>query len=178
METHARLARAVVMGGFAILATVELPAAVPDALAQVTLPITQARPDTGSRIRRDLVKMTIPASDPWDQLTPQQRTAFLAHFSNLGEGDEPPYPREGLLPLAKSMVFEFADGPVGEGELFLTVKVDEKGEPQSVAVYATPSTRISKEAAAVLMAAKYKPALCKGKPCTSEFPFTARFEAR
>ena len=68
------------------------------------------------------------------------------------------------------------DGAIDEGELFLTVRIDEKGEPQSTSIYATPSQRISKEAATVLMKTKYKPATCTGKPCTSEFPFTARFE--
>ena len=65
---------------------------------------------------------------------------------------------------------------VGEGDLFLTVRVDEKGEPQSTTVYATPGDRVSKEAANVLMRVKYKPGTCAGKPCTAEFPFTAKFE--
>ena len=73
-------------------------------------------------------------------------------------------------------MFALADGAIGEGDLFMTVRVDENGEPQSTSIYATPSPRVSKEAAAVLMKAKYKPGTCAGKPCTSEFPFTAKFE--
>ena len=102
--------------------------------------------------------------------------AFRALFTNLAEGDEPPYPIDGLRPVANALAFALADGVIDEGELFITVRVDEKGEPQSTSIYATPSQRISKEAAIVLMKAKYKPATCAGKPCTSEFPFTARFE--
>lgn len=147
-----------------------------DVLAQATIPITQARPNTGSRIRRAMPKMTIPATEPYDKLTAEQRRTFRAMFTDLAEGDEPAYPAEGLLPLANALAFALADGAVEEGELFLTVRVDEKGEPQQTSVYATPSQRISKEAANVLMKAKYKPATCAGKPCTSEFPFTARFE--
>ena len=125
---------------------------------------------------RELPKLTIPATAPYDKLTPEQRSAFRALFTNLADGDEPAYPAEGLLPIANALVFALADGAIGEGDLFLTVHVDEKGEPQSTNVYATPSQRISKEAATVLMKAKYKPATCAGKPCTSEFPFTAKFE--
>jgi len=147
-----------------------------EVLAQATIPITQARPATGSRIRRELPKLTVAASDPYDKLTPEQRRAFRALFANLGEGDEPPYPLDGLLPVAKALAFALADGAVPEGELFLTVRVDEKGEPQSTSVFATPSPRISKEAAIALMSIKYKPATCGGKTCTSEFPFTARFD--
>ena len=147
-----------------------------DMLAQASIPITQARAATGSRIRRELPKLTIPATDPYDKLTAEQRRAFRALFTDLAEGDEPPYPVEGLLPIANALAFALADGAIGEGDLFLTVRVDEKGEAQSTNVYATPSQRISKEAATVLMKIKYKPATCAGKPCTSEFPFTARFE--
>lgn len=147
-----------------------------DVLAQATISITQARAATGSRIRRDLPKLTIPATDPYDKLTAEQRRDFRALFSNLAEGDDPPYPLDGLLPVANALAFALADGAVESGELFLTVRVDEKGEPQSTSVYATPSQRISKEAATVLMKIRYKPATCAGKPCTSEFPFTARFE--
>lgn len=32
----------------------------------------------GSRIRRELPKMTIPAGDPDDRLTPEQKAEFLA----------------------------------------------------------------------------------------------------
>ena len=154
----------------------EARAATPDMLAQATIPISQARPGTGSRIRRELPKLTIPATDPYEKLTPDQMRAFRALFTNLAEGDEPPYPVDGLLPLANSLVFVLADGAIGEGELFMTVRVDEKGDPQSTSIYATPSPRVSKEATTVLMKVKYKPGTCAGRPCTSEFPFTAKFE--
>jgi len=140
-------------------------------LAQASLPLVQARPDTGSRIRRDLVKLNVPATDPYDQLTTTQKQEFLSHFSNLPEGYEPPYPVEGLLPVAKKLAFALADGPVSTGEIFVTVHVDERGEAVSTKVYATPSARISRETAVALMATKYKPASCAGKPCASEFPF-------
>lgn len=149
----------------------------PDALAQATLPIVQARPGTGSRIRQILPKITVPATDPYDRLTPRQQAELRALFTSLAEGDEPPYPAEGLLPVAKSIVFALSDGAVGEGDLFMTVHVDENGDAKSASVYATPSSRVSREAATVLMKVKYKPAVCSGKPCSSEFPFTAHFDA-
>jgi hypothetical protein len=107
-------------------------ALVPDTAAQVTIPIVQARAETGSHIRLD-----------------------------------------GVLPVVKSLAFVLADGRIGEGDLFVTVHVDENGVPQSAKVYATPSSRISKKAATVLMTTKYQPAVCTGKPCSAEFPFTA-----
>jgi len=144
--------------------------------AQASLPIVQARPDTGSRIRREVVKLFIPAEKSYDELTPDQKAKFRAQFSNLADSDEPSYPLAGLRPLAENIVLALADGPVGKGTLFMTVHVDEQGEAQSTAVYETPDSRVSKEVAAVLMKVRYKPARCNGKPCSSEFPFTARFD--
>src|SRR6478735_12759743 len=90
-------------------------AAVADVLAQATIPISQARPNTGSRIRRELPKLTIPATDPYDKLTLEQMRAFRALFTSLADTDEPPYPADGLLPIAKALVFALADGAIGEG---------------------------------------------------------------
>jgi hypothetical protein len=164
-------ARTALVAAVASLATV----VALDAAAQVTLPLIQARPDTGSRIRRPLASLTVPASEPYERLTREQKAAFLAQFKDLREGDEPAYPAEGLLPIAKSLAFALSDGAVAEGELFVTVHVDENGVAQSTQVFATPSSRVAREAATVLMGVKYKPARCAGKPCSSEFPFTARF---
>ena len=161
--------------GAAIVAFV--PAPVPPAAAQTSIPIVQARPDTGSRIRRERVKMYIDAEKPYAELTPEQRARFRALFAGLADNDEPPYPVDGLRPVAEALVFVLADGNVGKGRLFLTVKVDEKGAPSSVSVYEAPDSRTSREAANVLMKTQYKPGVCAGRPCASEFPFDVRFDA-
>ncbi len=161
----------------AAVVVVLLPAPVPPAVAQTSIPIVQARPDTGSRIRRPLVKMFIDAEKPYAELTPEQRAKFRAHFAGLADADEPPYPEGGLRPVAESLAFVLADGQVGRGRLFVTVKVDEKGVPSSVSVYEAPDSRTSKEAANVLMKTRYKPGVCGGRPCTSEFPFDVRFDS-
>jgi hypothetical protein len=82
----------------------------------------------------------------------------------------------GLRPLAEEIVLALADGPVGKGALFMAVHVDAQGDAKSTTVYETPDSRVSRAVATVLMKAKNKPAKCNGKPCSSEFPFTARFD--
>jgi hypothetical protein len=159
----------------AALAAVAAAAASPVA-AETAVPIVQARPDTGSRIRRERMKIYIPAERPYAELTAEQRAQFRALFAGLADADEPPYPDRGLKAVAEDLAFALADGKVGKGRLFLTVKVDEKGEPVSVAVFETPDSRTSKEAAAVLMKTRYKPGVCGGKPCPSEFPFSVRLD--
>ena len=153
-----------------------VPSAAPPAVAQTAIPIVQARPDTGSRIRRPLVKLHIDAEGPYAELTPEQRAKFRAHFAGLADADEPPYPEGGLRAVGGALAFVLAGGQVGKGRRFVTVKVDEKGVPSSVAVYDVPDARTGREAANVLMKTRYKPGVCSGKPCSSEFPFEARFD--
>ncbi len=143
--------------------------------AQTAIPIVQARPDTGSRIRRQNFNLYIDAEAPYAQLTAQQRAQYRALFAGLADADEPPYPEMGLRPVADALLFALADGTIGEGRLFLTVKVDARGEPTAVDVFETPNSRTSKEAATVLMKTRFKPGVCAGKPCSSEFPFIVRF---
>ncbi len=174
---HTHIARLLAALSVALVALPSTAAPAPDTLlAQVTIPLTQARAETGSRIRRALPTMTIAAGEPYDKLTAEQRAAFRALFKDLPPDHVPPYPVEGLLPIAQSIAFTLADGKVGTGDLFLTVKVDEKGEPLATTIYATPGETVSKVTAEALMRAKYRPGTCAGKPCTSEFPFIAKFE--
>ena len=158
-----------------VLAAVEV-GTMPSASAETGIPILQARPDTGSRIRRERMKLYIPAEKPYAELTADERAQFRAQFAGLADADEPAYPARGLKPVAEELVFALADGKIGKGRLFLTVKVDEKGDPVSVTVYETPDSRTSKEAATVLMKTRFKPGMCSGKPCPSEFPFSVRLD--
>lgn len=146
-----------------------------DVQAETAIPVVQARPDTGSRIRRQNLNMYIEAEAPYGQLTPQQLAQFRGMFAGLAEADEPAYPEKGLRPVADALLFSLADGTISEGRLFLMVKVDAQGEPTAVDVFETPSSRMSKEAATVLMKTRFKPGVCAGKPCSSEFPFIVRF---
>ena len=101
--------------------------------------------------------MFIPAEKSYDELAPDQKAKFRAQFSNLAATDEPSYQIAGLA-------------------LLVTVHVDDQGEAKSAAVYETPDPRVARVVAVVLMKTTYKPARCNGKPCSSEFPFTARFD--
>ena len=72
-----------------------------DLLAQATIPITQARATTGSRIRRELPKLTIPATDPYDKLTPEQRRAFGAQGLQFVERE---YRWQTVLPRVEGLL--------------------------------------------------------------------------
>ena len=160
-----------------VLAGLTLIVEMPHVSAQTSLPIVQLRSGSLSLASRERVSMFIPAEKRYDELTADQKAKFRAQFSNLADADEPSYPIAGLRPLAEEIVAELANTSIGKGTLFMTVHVDEQGEAKPTAVFDTPDARVSRVVAVVLMKTKYKPARCNGKPCSSEFPFTARFDA-
>jgi hypothetical protein len=61
------------------------------------------------------------------------------------------------------------------GKLTLAVNVNAAGNPVSVEVLRSPDMTMAKAMAAVLMLQKYKPAICKGSPCSMQFPFRMDF---
>lgn len=161
----------VLVGVFAGLALI---VELPHASARTSPPIMQ-RSGSVSLANRDRVRMFVPAEKHYDEFTPDQKAKFRGQFANLAETDES-YPIAGLRPLAEEVVFELADASIGKCALFMTVHVDEQGDAKATAVYETPDARVSRVVAVVLMKAEYKPARCNGKPCSSEFPFAARFD--
>ena len=69
-----------------------------------------------------------------------------------------------------------ASGKVlASGMLRDDVLVDSEGNAESVTVHSTPHADMSKLAAQIVMAEKYKPAVCSGKPCAMSFPYKIKF---
>lgn len=62
--------------------------------------------------------------------------------------------------------------PSAVGPFLIHVKVGKDGNATEVVVPASPDEKITQAIAAVLMNEKYKPGVCKGKPCAMDFPFS------
>jgi hypothetical protein len=58
----------------------------------------------------------------------------------------------------------------------MTVRIDEKGEAQSVAVYQTENQEFSSRVGQLLMLTDYKPGKCNGTPCPMDFLFHFNFK--
>jgi hypothetical protein len=61
------------------------------------------------------------------------------------------------------------------GPLRMTVLVDAEGNAESVEVFETPHKDMSRLVAEIVMAEKFKPAVCSGKPCAMIFPYAVDF---
>ena len=129
---------------------------------------------TGSHIRQDVARSSIPINLTYAQLSPDDRAAFHANYELIAEGDEPPFPLEGLRalidPIQKAQEKLFA-----RGDLFLVATIGPDGKAKQVSSYRSPSSEMTKFAAQVLMLTPFKPAICSGKPCTMDFPLKMTF---
>ena len=133
--------------------------------------IKQDEARVGSNIpRREIEGVAIPLNRSWAQLTGEQQTLWKSQYEAMPPTDEPPFPVDGLGVLNKS-VTQGLRGRFESGKLDLKVRIDAQGNATAVSVFASPTPEIARTAASVLMASRFKPAVCAGKPCAMEFPF-------
>jgi hypothetical protein len=129
---------------------------------------------TGSNITENQVTGDVPFGKPYAALTPAQQAAIKHPYVALEDGDEPPYPINGLKP-----IFDWIKQAQGklliEGDLMLYVLVGKDGNAVSVTIVSSPNPDMAKFAALVVTKEKYKPAVCHGLPCEMIFPFSMKF---
>jgi hypothetical protein len=133
-------------------------------------------PETGSNIQKEVLSWPVPPDATYEELTPDQKQTVRSEYLNMGANDEPPYPLYGVgVVLRDVQKMRRSNIPV-TGKIHFAVGVDSAGNPQGVAVLASPDTQLSKAVAFSLMHAKYKPAKCSGRPCNGEFSFYYDFQ--
>jgi hypothetical protein len=106
---------------------------------------------------------------PYEQLSADEQQRFKASYERLAEGDEPPFPRQGLKALYDPVLkaqSRFAAG----GDLFLVALVGADGKVTEVRTYGSPSVEMTRFASELLLITSFKPAVCGGRACAMEFP--------
>jgi hypothetical protein len=145
---------------------------IPDAPTRQTVSATSS---TGTILKKELRwKSKIPLNKTYEQLTPEQKAEFHALYVKLADGDEPPFPATGIKPIFNA-IKKGQSVLQARGELNFGVTVGPDGVASNVEDYGGVSGanayEMSQYVASVLVKAKYKPAVCQGKPCTMQFPF-------
>jgi len=70
---------------------------IPDAPTRLT---NSATTSTGTMLKRELRwRSSIPLNKTYEQLTSEQKAEFRSLYASLGEGDEPPFPVQGIKPI-------------------------------------------------------------------------------
>ena len=143
-----------------------------EASAQKEFSIRESR--AGSNINVKAISAAFPFEKRWHELTSEQQAMFRAKYVNLGDDDEPPFPEDGMGAVSRE-VRTYQNVVRVDGQLVLTVSIDEGGKPQSVFVFQSPDDKLAKAVAYAVMKINYKPARCAGKPCAMDFPFSFQF---
>lgn len=137
-----------------------------------------ATQETGTIIRKDIRwDSKIPLDKTYSELTPEQKAVLNAMYVYIADGDEPPFPEAGLKPIF-NVVRKAQRLRQARGELNMAVTVGPDGKATKVedlgGVYDIEMTEIVQQ---VLLLTKYKPAVCKGQPCTMQFFFSQKLKA-
>ena len=131
---------------------------------------------TGSRIKRIAVTgHMLPYDKTYSELTTVEQGRLKAQYEQMDDGDEPPFPVEGLGHFYGSVSEMRHKLRISEGDLDLVVDVNSRGAPTSVSVFLTPDDKLGRFAASELMRDKYKPALCSGQPCAMQLRYSVHF---
>ena len=136
-----------------------------------------ATQSTGTIIKKDIKwNSKIPLDKTYDQLTPEQKAELHGMYEGLPEGDEPPFPENGIKPIF-SAIRKAQRVLQARGELNMAVTVGPDGTATKVedrgGVYNVQMTELAQQ---VLLLTRYKPAVCKGQPCTMQFRFTQKLK--
>jgi hypothetical protein len=150
------------------------------ALAETAPPdrIIRGDPSTGSTVRPPLAwGGELPFDKRYDQLTAQEKETLNQFYENIGPGDEPPFPAHGLKPIYAAIA-KVQQTVLVSGALFLIATVGPDGAVTQVKAMGPFDPEMTKVVATILTLTPFKPALCKGVPCTMDYPFRIHFGVR
>ena len=138
--------------------------------------IREDEAQVGSHIRRNRIEMREVALNlPYEKLSERDRANLHSWWESIPDGDEPPFPLKGLKPVFDGMLKAQNEFMV-EGQLTLIATIDTKGEVEQVKAIGSPSPQMTLFAASLVGMTKFKPAICSGKPCKMDFPFSFDFK--
>jgi hypothetical protein len=62
------------------------------------------------------------------------------------------------------------------GKFYFVATVEPDGKVSTVKAYGSPSPEMAKFVGEVLLLTKFKPAVCRGRPCRMDFPVACDFK--
>ena len=114
-----------------------------------------------------------PLKKRYADFTQAEKAALRALYEGMPDTDEPPFPAAGMRSIIDD-VAEISGFYKAYGFVSFFVTVDTQGNATQVRIMNAPTNMDAAKAIShVLVNAKYKPAICGGRPCAMEFP--ARF---
>jgi hypothetical protein len=129
---------------------------------------------TGTILKKDIRwESDIPLKKTYGELTEVQKAALRALYSAMPEGDEPPFPVEGMRAIFYPIRNAQRITP-SRGEINMVVTVGPDGKASRVESFGSESPKMNEVAQQILLLTRYKPGICSGRPCTMQFRFTQK----
>lgn len=134
-----------------------------------TYRILRREASMGSYIPETVSKNSPFSGVPWAEMSDGQRENFKRAYATLADGDEPPYPVNGLRPLVTAISEMHGTLFDHYGQVRMHVLVGADGKPKSASTIGKVREDVAKFIGRTLMLTTYKPAMCDGKPCEMIF---------
>lgn len=139
--------------------------------------LKEGQPRAGTSIVRTYARGPLPFDKAWAELSAEQQALVRAGYVDLPADDEPPFPADGLGPMAKVLIEGLwrlqLDGPVR-----LRVQVDADGRASDAQVLDCPGGDVAARfAGGVATLTRFKPARCAGQPCAKAYLLELTAEA-
>jgi hypothetical protein len=140
--------------------------------------VNQPTQSTGTIIKRDIRwESKIPLKKTYGELNPEQKAELHALYTTMPEGDEPPFPAEGMWAIFNA-VRNAQRIAQARGEINMVVTVGPDGKAVKVESFGNESSqRMTEVTQQILLLTRYKPAVCSGQPCIMQFRFTQKLRA-
>jgi hypothetical protein len=147
----------------------------PRALAPEKFYLKDDETHTGSNIKEVLTTTSFPPDVGWKNMSPQMREQVKAWFPTLEEGDEPPYPEQGIKPVFKLLREAARAYDLYKGKIIILTTVEADGKASSASCIGDVDDKVRYFTSVAAMSQSYKPARCRGQPCKMVFPYNFRF---
>lgn len=134
-------------------------------------------PRTGTLLKRENTRLSLPPDKTYAELSEADKARLRGMYENMAPDDEPPFPARGYRSLMRAMS-RVQERLQVAGDVDMGVIVGPDGRASEIKVYGSSDPQLTTVIANVLVLEKYKPALCRGTPCTQEFPFRMQFTLR
>jgi len=115
---------------------------------------------------------------PWAELSDGERQTARHYYVALAEGDEPPYPIQGLRPVMAALTGTSRVDPGFSGLVRMHVLVGADGKPKSVSTIGKLPPDVARFMGSVMMMTSYKPGICSGKPCEMIYVMQLHYETK
>ena len=130
--------------------------------------VVKGEPRTGSMLSPTILRMPVALNRRYSELSSADLAVVKLPFAGMGANDEPPFPVAGLDRVITAIA-RACQRRQAHGVISAVATIDSRGMPVAVKMLDAPGPELTDYVSQVLLAERYKPAVCSGAPCQMDF---------